>query len=318
MEKIDYRLACIIPAFNEEISIEGTIRSVAEALPQATIFVINNASTDKTREIAQHTLKALQNDHKIIDEPNKGKGNALRTAFSKVDADIYMMIDGDETYDPASSGEMIDYILSGKADMVVGNRHHDGQYEKVNTRLFHGYGNKFVTRFINFLFKSNLKDILSGYRVFSRKFIQFYPVLSKGFEVEVEMTLHALHNRFNVIEHDVEYKNRPEGSYSKLNTYVDGLKVIKTILWVFKDYKPLSFFFFLSLVSITFAIIFGHNAFLEYINKGVMNRIPLAILSSAFVISAIIFLSIGTILHSIVKYHKINFELMLNKYDKEI
>lgn len=307
------KIAWIIPAYNEEISIRATIESVVRALPEAQIVVIDNASTDKTSELAQQAFSDLNCKGKVIFESAKGKANALRKAFHKVDADYYITIDGDFTYDPSNIREMLSRMVKEDGDMMVGDRHHNGQYSKLNTRPFHTFGNKVVVGMINVLFDSNLHDIMSGYRILSKRFIELYPVLSNNFEVEVEMTLHALHNRFKILEVPVVYRDRMKGSFSKLNTYGDGLKVIQTILWIFKDYRPLTFFSVLSFFLMFASLFFGYFITKEYLSTGVVSRIPLAILSSGLAVSSILLFSIGLILHSISKYHKIMFEVKKNQ-----
>lgn len=307
------KIAWIIPAYNEEISIRPTIESVAKALPEAQIVVIDNASTDKTREIALQALKDLNCKGTVISETRRGKANALRTGFHKVDADYYITIDGDFTYDPSGIRELLEIIENNDADLVVGNRHHNGQYDKLNTRAFHSSGNKVVAGMINLLFGSNLKDIMSGYRILSRRFVELYPILSNSFEIEVEMTLHALHNRFKIIEVPVTYRNRMMGSFSKLNTVGDGIKVIQTIMWIFKDYRPLTFFSAVAIILSLAALSLGYIVTTEYLETGVVSRIPLAILASALAVTAVILFSIGIVLHSISKYHKVMFEVKKNQ-----
>lgn len=307
------KIAWIIPAYNEEISIRPTIESVLRALPEAQIVVIDNASTDKTSEIALQAFKDLNCKGTVIFEGTKGKANAMRTGFHKVDADYYITIDGDFTYDPANIREFLNTIIENDADVVVGNRHHNGQYDKLNNRPFHASGNKVVAGMINLLFGSSLRDIMSGYRVLSRRFVELYPILSNNFEVEVEMTLHALHNRFKIIEMPVIYRDRMQGSFSKLNTIGDGIKVIQTIMWIFKDYRPLTFFTAVAGILILASLFFGYFVTVEYLETGIVSRIPLAILSSALAVTAMILFSIGIILHSISKYHKVMFEVKKNQ-----
>lgn len=309
----NYSVACIIPAYNEEISIYATIESVHNAIPEAAIYVINNSSTDKTHECASRALKELNCKGSVLFEGRKGKGNAVRTAFQRIQADYYIIIDGDFTYDTSKIKNMLEKLIIEDADMIVGNRHFEDNYSKANTRLFHSLGNKLVISMINILFKAELKDIMSGMRIFKKRFIKLYPVLSNNFEIEVEMTLHALNHGFKVIEEPVKYRERMEGSSSKLNTYIDGMKVIKTILWIFKDYRPLSFFTILSIFLMLIALIFGYIVTIEYFLTGSITRIPLTILSSGLALTSIVFFAIGLILHSISKYHRLLFELEKNK-----
>lgn len=307
------KIAWIIPAYNEEVSIRATIESVARALPEAQIVVIDNASEDKTTEVSQAVFKDMNLNGRVIFEGMKGKAHAMRAGFQKVDADYYITIDGDFTYDPGTIREMLNEIITHDADIIVGNRHHNGQYDKINTRPFHSTGNKIVVSMINNLFGSSLQDIMSGYRVLSKRFVELYPILSNNFEVEVEMTLHALNNRFRIREMPVVYRNRMTGSFSKLNTVLDGFRVIRTILWIFKDYRPLSFFSAVSIFLLALALISGFIVTDEYIHSGIVSRVPLAVLSSGLAVTSIVFLSIGVILHSISKYHRVMFEVKKNQ-----
>jgi len=230
------KIAILIPCFNEELTIGKVIDDYRKALPKADIYVFDNNSTDDT--------VAVSNKHDAIvkKEFRQGKGSVVRAMFKQVDADIYVMVDGDDTYPVDGIDQLLQPVIEGYADMVVGDRHSAGSYQAENKRNFHGFGNNLVKILINFLFRSDLKDIMSGLRVFNREFVKLISINSGGFEVETEITLHALDKRYRIVEVPISYKDRPEGSYSKLNTISDGIRVIKTIFWVFKDYKPLYFF----------------------------------------------------------------------------
>ncbi len=235
------KIAVLIPCYNESKTIKKVVEDYKKALPEAKIYVYDNNSTDKTDVIAKKAGAIVRYEYR------QGKGNVIRTMFREIDADCYLMIDGDDTYPAENAKEMCDLILNGKADMVIGDRL-SSTYFTENKRPFHNFGNKIVRWLINHLFKNKVKDIMTGYRAFSYEFVKGFPVLSKGFEIETEMTIHAVDKNFKLIEIPVNYRDRPEGSVSKLNTYSDGLKVLKTIATLFKEYKPFGFFSFLAVL----------------------------------------------------------------------
>lgn len=236
------RIAVILPAYNEEQTIAATIEDFHCELPDAEIWVVNNCSTDSTEKIARATLEYLECGGGVINEWRPGKGNAIRRAFLNIDVDIYILADADMTYPAAQVKDLMAPVLAGEADMVVGDRHSSGCYRVENKRALHGFGNRLVRELVNKLFRSNLADIMSGYRVFNRLFVKNYPVIVEGFEIETDMTLHALDKRFRIVEIPIEYRDRPEGSYSKLSTIKDGLRVINTIANILRYYRPLVFF----------------------------------------------------------------------------
>ncbi len=242
------KTAVILPAYNEELTLKDTILSFHKELPEALIVIVDNNSKDKTSQIANDTFKEYGINGKLIFENRQGKANAVRAAFNQIDADIYIMSDADMTYPASEAHKLIEQVEKYNYDMVVGDRHTSGAYEKENKRALHNFGNNLVKNIVNKLFKSNLSDIMSGYRVFSRKFIKNYPILVEGFELETDMTLHALDKRFQIKEIPVNYKDRPQGSCSKLNTMNDGMRVIFTIFKIFRHYKPFMFFGSLSLI----------------------------------------------------------------------
>ena len=235
------KIAVLIPCYNEEKTIEKVIKGFSKELPKAKIYVYDNNSTDKTAKIAK------KNKTIVRPEPLQGKGNVIRRMFREIDAECYLMVDGDNTYDPKAAKKLVDLVIKDKVDMAIGDRL-SSTYFKENKRPFHNFGNKIVRFLINKLFKSHIKDIMTGYRAFSYDFVKTFPVLSKGFEIETEMTIHALDKNFYVKEIPILYKDREKGSESKLNTYRDGFRVIKTILRLFKEYKPMVFFGFLSFI----------------------------------------------------------------------
>lgn len=307
-------IAVILPAYNEELTIAGTITDFHTHLPDSEIWVINNRSTDKTETIALETFRRLGCAGGVINELRKGKGNAIRRAFLDIDADVYVLSDADMTYPAADAKEMISFILNDSADMVVGDRHSAGHYATENKRPLHNFGNKLVRDLVNKLFNANLFDIMSGYRVFNRRFVKSYPVLVEGFEIETDLTLHALDKRFRIVEIPTEYKDRPEGSFSKLNTLSDGIRVLSTIINILRYYRPLMFFGGASLLFALLGLIAGIPVFDEWLSTRYINHVPLAILATGLEIVAIVFFAIGLILDSITHLDKRNFERSLLGY----
>jgi glycosyltransferase involved in cell wall biosynthesis len=305
------KTAIILPAYNEEKTIAATIKDFHKALPDAEIWVINNRSTDNTRKKALDTILNLRCLGGVIDEMNLGKGRAIRRAFLDIDAEIYIMADADFTYPAYDVHKLILPIVLGEADIVIGDRHSSGSYATQNNRPFHNMGNQLVRFLVNFLFNVKLNDIMSGYRVLNKFFVKNYPILVKGFEIETDMILHALDKNFRIIEISIDYKKRPLGSFSKLNTFYDGLKIIKTIVNIFRHYQPLIFFSFLAFLMVALAFLAGAPVIKEYVDQKYIHHLPLAILAASFMILAFIFLAIGLILDSIIHQERRNFELNL-------
>jgi glycosyltransferase involved in cell wall biosynthesis len=304
-------VAVILPAYNEELTIKQVILDFHTALPDATICVVDNNSSDRTSAIAQTTFDELGCAGKLIHEKRQGKGNALRRAFSDVEADIYLLADADQTYPASRAADMIAPVASGQADMVVGDRHSGGHYQDHNKRLFHGFGNDLVKNMINVFFRSTLQDIMSGYRAFSRTFVKTYPVMVAGFQVETDMTLHALDKRFRIMEIPVEYVDRPAGSFSKLNTLADGARVIFAIFQILRYYKPFAFFGSVSMVLMVLGFIAGIPVLADWFTYQYIYHVPLAVLAAALEIVAVIFFSVALMLDSIVHQHRMSYELML-------
>lgn len=304
------KIAIILPAFNEERTIAQTIKSFHAALPAAGIWVINNNSTDATALIASqifHELNLWENGG-IITEKNQGKGNAMRTAFLEVDADYYLISDADCTYSPEDALKLLTPVINDQADMVVGNRMANNVYKNENKRPFHNFGNKLVLFLVNTLFGGNFKDTMSGYRAMSRDFVKYYPILVDGFEIETDMTLHALDKRFRVMEAPIVYRDRQDGSYSKLNTIKDGLRVLKTLARIMRYYRPLLFFTIFSLLFCITGIAAGIPVISEYLSTQYITHIPLAILAVGLEIFALLLFISGIILDSNYHYAKMNFE----------
>lgn len=300
----DKKLAVLIPCYNEAKTIEKVVNDYKKALPEAVIYVYDNNSNDGTDKIAKKAGAV------VCYEYRQGKGNVIRSMFKNIDADCYLMIDGDDTYPAENAREMCDLILAGKADMVIGDRL-SSTYFTENKRAFHNFGNVLVRSLINTLFKSNVHDIMTGYRAFSYEFVKTFPVLSKGFEIETEMTIHSLDKNFLLKEIPVDYRDRPEGSVSKLSTYSDGFKVLKTIARLFKEYKPTIFFSLVSLLFLIISLIFGVPVFVEYFRTGLVPRYPTLIFSGFMLVISILMFICGIILEVVVKKHRQLFELIL-------
>ena len=299
------KIAVLIPCYNESKTIEKVVKDYKEALPDADIYVYDNNSSDKTDEIAIKAGAIVRYEYR------QGKGNVIRTMFREIKADCYLMIDGDDTYPCECAREMCNLVLDGKADMVVGDRL-SSTYFTENKRPFHNFGNRIVRFLINKLFKNKVKDIMTGYRAFSYDFVKGFPVLSKGFEIETEMTIHAVDKNYKIIEMPVTYRDRPEGSTSKLNTYSDGFKVLKTIATLFKEYKPSAFFNIFAVIFLIISMILGLPVFIEYFKTGLVPRFPSLIVSGVLLILSILFWITGIILQVIVKKNRQMYELYLN------
>lgn len=308
-------IAIILPAYNEESTIQKIISNFHNDCPEAEIWIINNASKDSTKKIASETIKNLNINGGIIDENRLGKGNALRLAFNNIDADIYVVCDADCTYFSEDIYKLINPIKSENFDVVIGDRISSGDYAIENKRIVHSFGNKLLQVLINYLFKANLSDTQSGYRALSRRFVKTYPAIAEGFNIETDMTVHALDKRFKIIDVPIKYKDRPEGSFSKLNTLSDGFLVLKTLANIFRHYQPLIFFSYMSLLFIIIGIILGYPVMLERFETGAITRIPRAILASGIEIIAVLLAAIGVILDSISYHNKCIFEREIMMFD---
>ena len=300
------KIAILIPCYNESKTIEKVVKDYKEALPEADIYVYDNNSTDGTDEIARKAGAIVRYETK------QGKGNVIRTMFREIDADCYLMVDGDDTYPAENAWEMCNYVLENNVDMVIGDRL-SSTYFQENKRPFHNFGNKLVENLINKIFKSNIVDIMTGYRAFSYNFAKTFPILSKGFEIETEMTIHAIDKNFTLKEMPVQYRDRPEGSESKLNTVSDGIKVVKTIATLFKEYKPTLFFNIVASLVLLVCIIMAVPVFVEYFQTGLVPKYPTLIVSSILLVISLLLYAVGLILQVIVKKHRQLFEIMLNQ-----
>ena len=304
MEKI----AVLIPCYNEELTIEKVIKDFKKELPDADIYVYDNNSKDKTYEIAKNAGAIVRRENR------QGKGNVVRTMFREIDADIYVMVDGDDTYPAEFVHQLIEPVRNNEADMAIGDRLSNGTYQQQIKKNFHEFGNNLVRKSINILFNNKLKDIMTGYRVFSRMFVKNMPVMSPKFELETEMTLFALDKKFRIKEIPIVFRERPDGSESKIDTVSDGMKVIKTIIKMFKDHKPLKFFTILFLVFFILGLIVGVPVIVEFYKTGYITKMPSAVLATGLVTLAVIMEQCGLILNTIVKQHRENYELNLLRY----
>lgn len=300
------KIAVLIPCYNESKTIAKVVKDYKEALPEADIYVYDNNSTDNTDEIAKKAGAIVRYESK------QGKGNVIRTMFREIDADCYLMIDGDDTYPAENARQMCDYVLENGVDMVIGDRLSSTYFEE-NKRPFHNLGNKMVRGLINKIFKSNIRDIMTGYRAFSYNFVKTFPILSKGFEIETEMTIHVIDKNFTLKEIPVQYRDRPEGSVSKLNTYKDGARVIKTIAILFEEYKPALFFNTIAACIFIISLILAIPVFIEYFKTGLVPKFPTLIVAGIMLVISLLLSVSGIILQVIVKKHKQLFEIMLNQ-----
>ena len=300
MEKI----AVLIPCYNEEKTIKKVVRDWKKELPEATIYVYNNNSTDRTAEIAKEAGAVVR------DEYQQGKGNVIRRMFREIDAQCYVMIDGDDTYPAEFGREMVDKVLERKVDMVVGDRLSSTYFEE-NKRPFHNFGNSLVRGTINRLFRSNIRDIMTGYRAFSYQFVKTFPVLSKGFEIETEMSIHAVDKNMLVENVIIDYRDRPDGSESKLNTYSDGAKVLKTIMGLYKNYKPMQFFGLLAAILMIIAFAMFMPVFAVYLKTGLVPNFPTLIVSGFIAMAALQSFFSGLVLSTIVQKDRQLFEYKL-------
>lgn len=304
-------IAVLIPCYNEAKTIAKVIKDTKAALPEAVIYVYDNNSTDDTAKIAEEEGAVVRHEYK------QGKGNVIRTMFRQIDARCYIMIDGDDTYPLEFAPEMAKAVLERGADMVVGDRL-SSTYYKENKRPFHNFGNSLMMHSINRLFKCDVKDIMTGYRAFSYGFVKTFPVLSKGFEIETEMTIHAVSNNMSLENVIVEYRDRPEGSESKLNTYSDGMKVIWTMVKLYKNYKPFGFFMIFTMILVIIAAVLFIPVFIEYLNTGLVERFPTLIVSGFTFIGAMMSFFAGMIMSDMNIKNRRDFEFRRNLVDKDL
>ena len=305
------KIAVLIPCYNEEQTISKVVGDVRQALPEAVVYVYDNNSTDRTVELALEAGAIVRYEYK------QGKGNVIRRMFREIDAQCYLMIDGDDTYPLNCARELVDKVLLQHADMVVGDRL-SSTYFTENKRPFHNFGNSLMRAGINKLFKSDIKDIMTGYRAFSYEFVKTFPVFSKGFEIETEMTIHAVNYNMQVENVVVEYRDRPEGSVSKLNTYRDGMRVIRKMLQLYRNYKPMKFFSLVSFVLILIAAVLMIPVVAEYIGTGLVPRFPTLIACGFMVLAGIQSFFAGLTLEILAAKDRKDFEYRLNCVQRKV
>ena len=307
------KTAILIPCYNEEKTIEKVVNDFKRVMPHADIYVYDNNSTDNTNEIARNAGAIVRYEYQ------QGKGNVVRSMFRQINADCYIMVDGDDTYPAEAAPEFEKLVLSGQADMVIGDRLSSTYFEE-NDRLFHNTGNRMVRKFVNVFFKSDLNDIMTGMRAFSRDFVKSFPISSKEFEIETEMSVFALINNFKIKEIPVEYRDRIEGSESKLNTYKDGYKVMMMIVALIRDEKPMFFFSAITVILLIIAGIYFFPILFRFFSTGYVLKIPTLMMISTVVIVATIIFFTGVILHVLKKQHADNLErhlILLNELEDE-
>ncbi len=300
------KIAVLIPCYNEAVTIKKVINDFQKVLPEATIYVYDNNSSDNTAEIARAEGAVVRHEYQ------QGKGNVIRRMFRDIDAECYIMTDGDDTYPAEFAREMCDKVLERNVDMVVGDRLSSTYFEE-NKRPFHNFGNSIVRASINTIFKSDIKDIMTGYRAFSYNFVKTFPVLSKGFEIETEMTIHTVDKNMFCENVVIEYRDRPEGSESKLNTYSDGFKVLLTIARLFKNYKPFPFFLIIALVLFVLSVGFFIPVLITFFKTGMVDKIPTVIVCGITMLASIISFFSGLVLDTIKQKNRQDFEMELQK-----
>ncbi|MDO5480787.1 MAG: glycosyltransferase family 2 protein [Candidatus Saccharibacteria bacterium] len=307
------KIAVLVPCYNEEKTIKKVVEDFRKVLPEAVIYVYDNNSSDKSYEIVEKMAKKGVLTKKVVlrKEPRQGKGNVVRQMFREIQADCYIMVDADDTYPAESAREMSELVLSGQADMVVGDRL-STTYFSENKRPMHNFGNKIVRWLIRRLFQNDIHDIMTGYRAFSREFVKGFPVLSKGFEIETEMSIHAVDKNYRIVEIPIEYRDRPEGSESKLSTYTDGLKVLKTIGVLFAEYKPLRFFTILAVIFGIIGLVLVWPAFSEYFQAGFVTKIPRLVVGCFLILFGLLDFVTGLILQVINKKDRQRYEILMN------
>lgn len=305
------RVAVIIPCYNEAVTIAKVVADFRSALPGAPIYVYDNNSSDETAKLAKESGAIVRH------EPRQGKGNVVRQMFRDIDADCYLMVDGDDTYPAEAAAALAAPILSGEADMTVGDRLSNGTYAEQNKRAFHGFGNDLVRTMIRWIYGYSFDDVMTGYRAMSRPFVKTFPVLSEGFQIETELSIHAVDRRWRIADVPIDYRDRPEGSESKLDTVGDGVKVVCAIASLFKNYRPLKFFSLIALVLALVGLILGLPVVGEFLATGLVPRLPTAVLAVAFMFLCVLSLATGLILDNVAKTERKEWELQVYRVFQE-
>lgn len=297
------RVAVLVPCYNEALTIAKVVEDFRRELPGATVYVYDNNSSDGTADIARAHGAVVRR------EPRQGKGNVVRQMFRDIEADCYLMVDGDDTYPAEAARDLVAPILGAEADMTVGDRLSNGTYAEENKRAFHGFGNDLVRAMIRWIYGYGFEDVMTGYRAFSRTFIKTFPVLSEGFQIETELSIHAVDRRWRIKDVPIVYRDRPEGSVSKLNTVSDGIKVIMTIASLFKNYRPLKFFSLVALLFAVVGLVLGVPVILEFMDTGLVPRLPTAVLAAALMFLCALSLATGLVLDTVAKVDRKQWEL---------
>ena len=305
------RVAVIIPCYNEAVTIAKVVADFRSALPGAPIYVYDNNSSDETAKLAKESGAIVRH------EPRQGKGNVVRQMFRDIDADCYLMVDGDDTYPAEAAAALAAPILSGEADMTVGDRLSNGTYAEQNKRAFHGFGNDLVRTMIRWIYGYSFDDVMTGYRAMSRPFVKTFPVLSEGFQIETELSIHAVDRRWRIADVPIDYRDRPEGSESKLDTVGDGVKVVCAIASLFKNYRPLKFFSLIALVLALVGLILGLPVVGDFLATGLVPRLPTAVLAVAFMFLCGLSLATGLILDNVAKTERKEWELQVYRVFQE-
>ena len=306
------RIAVLIPCYNEEVTIAKVVDDFKRELPEADIYVYDNNSSDNTAAIAR------EHGATVRKEPRQGKGNVVRSMFRDIDADYYIMVDGDDTYPAEAARELLAPLELGDADMTVGDRLSNGSYGDENDRAFHGFGNNLVRWLIKAIYGYSFDDVMTGYRAFNRTFVKTMPVLSSGFQIETELSIHAVDKRWKIVDVPIDYRDRPEGSESKLSTFGDGAKVLMAIASLFKEYKPMTFFGWITLIFVVLGLAAGLPVIAEFASSGFVTKIPSAILAVGLVFCGMLSLSAGTILDTVAKNNRKLWELEVYRWSENL
>lgn len=307
LEHRNNKIAVLIPCYNEEVTIHKVVSDFKRELPEADIYVYDNNSSDDTSKLAKDAGAIVRF------EPRQGKGNVVRQMFRDIDADCYLMVDGDDTYPAESARELCEPILNGEADVTVGDRLSNGTYAEENKRAFHGFGNDLVRAMIKWIYGYSFDDVMTGYRAFSRPFVKTFPVMSEGFQIETEISIHAVDRRWRIKDVPIIYRDRPEGSISKLNTIGDGMKVMIAIASLFKNYRPLKFFSLAALVLAVIGLLLGIPVIVEFFETGLVPRLPTALLATAFMFLCGLSFATGLVLDNLAKTERKQWELEVYK-----
>ena len=304
-------VAVLIPCYNEAITVGKVVDDFRRCLPEADIYVYDNNSSDDTAAIAR--------EHGAIVrfEGRQGKGNVVRQMFREIEADYYLMVDGDDTYPAEAAPDLVEPLVAGLADMTVGDRLSNGSYGEENDRAFHGFGNNLVRWLIKTIYGYAFDDVMTGYRAFTRQFVKTMPVLSAGFQIETEISIHAVDHRWRIVDVPIEYRDRPEGSYSKLSTFGDGAKVLMAIASLFKDCRPMAFFGWLALLFVILGLVAGVPVIVEFVTTGLVSKLPSAVLAVALVICGALSMTVGLVLDTVAKSQRKAWELEVYRATEE-